>query len=149
MATKILRHIWDGGSGFDDREVLIGYCNEQPIEVLEKLIKTHCIYSYRTSYCRPIEEYPSNCNGLVIKDYNAEDEKQYGLDITITRSINDYINFEMFKKHEWNKFDISKFKNRVERIKEYAQHFEDINPYKKIYLNIYEDFKKVYEKISR
>jgi len=68
MPTKISYQTWSGGSGAGDQQDLIGYCKEEPIEVLSKVYKEFYIYSYKRLY-RPIDySYPNNCLGLVI-DY--------------------------------------------------------------------------------
>jgi len=85
MPTKISYQTWSGGSGSGDQQILIGYCKEEPIEVLIKVYKEFYIYSYKGLY-RPIDySYPNNCLGLVI-DY-VKDDAISGM--TITGDIND------------------------------------------------------------
>lgn len=147
MATLLKRYYYDGGRGTTDRSFIIGYCKEEPIEVLEKLIKTHCIHSYKQTYCEPISEYPANCDGIMIFDYNNDDCDRYG--ITITKSIDDYMNNEWVKKYEWNKFSLDKFLNTIGKTKTYYQHFDDSNNYKDIYRKIYKDFSSVYSSLIK
>lgn len=144
IGSKISYRIYDGGDGHMDKEVLIGYCKENPCEVLEKLIKTHCIHSYKTSYCRPIEEYPSNCNGLII--YPVESENMKG--ISIIGSLSDMMQDENMRRSEWDKFSKDKFQIVIDEKYKYAEHFEDSNSYKNIYREIVRDWKEVINHIN-
>lgn len=66
MPTKISYQTWSGGSGSGDQQILIGYCKEEPVEVLKKVYKNFYIYEYKGLY-RPIDySYPNNCLGLAI-----------------------------------------------------------------------------------
>ena len=68
MGSVIYYHEWDGGSGFEDREYLIGYCKEEPIEVLKTILYTHDIHYYKGLY-RPIDyRCPCNVSGLNIHE---------------------------------------------------------------------------------
>jgi len=72
MPTKISYQTWSGGSGAGDKKDLIGYCKEEPVEVLKKIYKEFYIFEYKGLY-RPIDySYPNNCLGLVIS-YVADD----------------------------------------------------------------------------
>lgn len=68
MSTKISYQTWSGGSGMGDPEKLIGYCKEEPKEVLEKVYQKYYIYHYKNLY-RPVDyDFPNNCSGLVIRE---------------------------------------------------------------------------------
>lgn len=72
MPTKISYQTWSGGEGFNDPVMLIGYCKEEPFEVLKQVILTHDIYHYLDLY-RPIDyDYPNNVMGLIIQDFNEK-----------------------------------------------------------------------------
>ena len=85
MPTKIQYRSWDGGEGGDYE--LIGYCKEEPFEVLKKVILTHNVYHYLGLY-RPIDyNFPNNVEGLVIDE--VEEMAPKGLKVEITGSIDD------------------------------------------------------------
>ena len=91
MGTKISLRVWDGGSGWNDKTLLIGYCKESPEEVLRSIILTHDIHYYKNLY-RPIDErYPNNVSGLVIESA-IESELQgdmKGVVLSIIGSLSD------------------------------------------------------------
>lgn len=106
MPSKIEYQTWSGGSGMGDRKILIGYCDEDPREVLEAIHKTHYVYHYKDLY-RPVDyNYPNNCLGLLINYISPEDLENIGiakvvsynklnLDIAIGKDLNR--NEEVFK----------------------------------------------------
>lgn len=68
MGTEIELEIWDGDSGKDNRQELIGYCVESPIKVLSQVYQTHLIHHYRDLY-RPVDHrFPNNAQGLNIRE---------------------------------------------------------------------------------
>ena len=84
MATQILYQKWDGGGGYNDSSELIGYCKEEPLEVLKSIIMTHDVYHYLDLY-RPIDyDFPNNVAGLII---NKFEDCCNG--ITVTGSLSD------------------------------------------------------------
>lgn len=83
MGSAIYYHEWDGGSGFGDRIYLIGYCKEEPVEVMKKLLYTHDIHHYLGLYMPFDRRCPCNVSGLDI----SESDGPYGC--TITSSIDD------------------------------------------------------------
>lgn len=87
MPTKIERHIWDGGSGFNNRQELVGYCKEEPFEVLKELMFTHVIHVYRGLYMPIDRRYPNNVEGLVITKYT--EGEQNGLKTIVTGYLKD------------------------------------------------------------
>lgn len=83
MGSIIHYHEWDGGSGFDDRIYLIGYCKEEPIEVIKKLLYTHDIHHYLGLYMPFDRRCPCNVSGLDIDESNGP------TGCVITLSVND------------------------------------------------------------
>ena len=84
MATQILYQTWDGGEGWNCPTELIGYCKEEPFEVLKSIIMTHNIYHYLDLY-RPIDyAFPNNVTGLIINEF-----KDYYNGMTITGNLNE------------------------------------------------------------
>jgi len=145
MATILKRYYYDGGMGTTDRSFVIGYCKEEPIEVLEKLIKTHCIHSYKQSYCEPIEECPANMDGIMIMEYSNEDCERVGL--AIIKTLDDYLDNEWIEKYKWDKFTMDRFLKTIGKTKVYYKHFDTDNRYKDIYHEIYSDFSYVYNNL--
>lgn len=87
MPTKISYREWDGGGSGTNK--LIGYCKEEPFEVLKKVILTHNIYHYLMLY-RPIDyDFPNNVSGLIID--KADTKMPKGLKVEITGSFDDLI----------------------------------------------------------
>lgn len=144
IGSEIMYHIYDGGSGSSDRRVTIGYCKENPEEVLLQLIRTHCIHSYKSLCWRPIEEYPSNCEGLVIYPVESEDMKG----ISITGKLSDLMTDKFIKRAEWNKFSPEKFQTTIDKKHEYAEHFDGNNKRKNVYMNIVNDWNDILSKIK-
>lgn len=71
MPTKISFQTWSGGSGAGDPKILIGYCKEEPQEVLKQVYKDHYIYNYQDLY-RPVDyDYPNNVIGLIIEKVSS------------------------------------------------------------------------------
>lgn len=72
MPTKISYQTWKGGEGCGDSRILLGYCKEEPKEVLKQTYKNYYIYNYRGLY-RPIDySFPNNVSGLVIEEINDD-----------------------------------------------------------------------------
>lgn len=71
MGTEIKYQTYSGGDGSGDGSVTIGYCKEEPFDVLKKLLFTHDIYDFLGLY-RPIDYgFPNNVSGLCIIDSNG------------------------------------------------------------------------------
>ena len=87
MPTKIERHIWDGGSGFSDHQEIVGYCKEEPFEVLKELIFTHIIHYYQGLYMPIDTRCPNNVGGLVITKYT--ESEGCGLKTIVTGYLRD------------------------------------------------------------
>lgn len=87
MPTKIERHIWDGGSGFNNRQELVGHCKEEPFEVLKELMFTHIIHVYQGLYMPIDRRCPNNVEGLVITKYT--EGEQNGLKTIVTGYLKD------------------------------------------------------------
>lgn len=88
MPSIIYIHKWDGGMGCNDIKTLIGYCKEEPKEILKTILYTNVsVYKY-LGHRTPIDcRYPNNVSGLVIDEItNKECEK---LGIQIIGSFND------------------------------------------------------------
>lgn len=147
MATVLKRYYYDGGMGTSDRSFIIGYCKEEPIEVLERLIKTHCIHSYKQTYCEPINEVPANMEGIMICEYSTEDCERVGL--AVTKNLDDYMENEWMNKFKWNKFTLEGFLKTVGKTKVYYKHFDTNNRYREIYHEIYNDFSNVYSNLIK
>ena len=139
-----MRYKWAGGEGADDRIITLGYCKELKKEVLKRLIKNYVINSYCASSCRPIDEYPSNIDGLLL--YDIDDKSMKG--VNIVGSIDDYIDTLDFKELKWDKFSIEKFKLKIEELSEYAEHFDDTNFCKQVYRDIVKEFKEIYDELK-
>ena len=88
MASTIYVHKWDGGSGINDTETLIGYCKEEPKEILKTILYTNVsVYKY-LGHRTPIDcRYPNNVSGLVIKEITDKECEKLG--IHIVGSFND------------------------------------------------------------
>jgi hypothetical protein len=72
MPTKISFQTWSGGDGSGDPVILIGYCKEEPRQVLKHVYKDHYIYHYRDLY-RPVDwNYPNNVIGLIISEVSSD-----------------------------------------------------------------------------
>ena len=65
-------------------ETLIGFCKESPVEVLERVSKTHNIYFYKQLYAPVDRNLRDSLDVLIIKE--AKD----GLTDKITKSITDF-----------------------------------------------------------
>lgn len=140
MPTKLYQHIYDGGEGTHDKSIFIGYCKEEPREVLLKLIKEYRIQSYKTMYCDPLGDSPSD--GLELYRISEEDCNKYG--INIFKSIEDYLNLiKKYKQYEWNKFSIEKLDKKINKLEKYYKHFDGDNFWKDVYKGIWQDFKYV------
>lgn len=98
MGSVIRYREWDGGSGIDDRIYLIGYCKEEPVEVIKKLLYTHDIYHYLGLYMPFDRRCPCNVSGLEIDKSNGP------AGCIITSSIDD--------------LDLSIAKTRLDKTKE-------------------------------
>lgn len=82
MSTEIRYQTWDGGEGWNCPCNLIGYCKEEPEEVLKFVLFTHDVYHYKDLY-RPIDNgYPNNVTGLYITEFNRDD-------VQVVKSIKD------------------------------------------------------------
>lgn len=134
-------------SEFGDSSHIIGYCKEQPIEVLQKIIKTHRIHSYKTTYCPTIEKYPSHIGGLMILEFEDKKCEMYG--IQIIKSVDDYLDTEILNKYKLDKFSMQDFLNSVNREKKKYLKFDDTNRWKQIHKNIYIDFSNTYSKLMK
>ena len=143
MGSKISRYIWAGGEGADDRIELLGYCKETPVEVLSATIARYMIHSYKERGCRPIQEYPTNIDGLLI--HNARDGIPYGF--TITGSMNKLLEMQEVQDLIWDKFTKEQFVKTIEDTKKYADHFDISNSYKKKYETIVADFEIVLKQL--
>lgn len=144
MASKLSIYLWDGGSGYNDVEILLGYCKEEPVELLKSLVKTYIIHSYRLPYCRPINKYPANCSGLVIKKFDSKNQEEYGF--IITKTLEDYKH--RIEDYKWSGFDINLFEKSMINAKEESDQFDNWNEYKELYLQVYKDFKQVFDEIN-
>lgn len=147
MATLLKRYCYDGGMGTSDRSYIIGYCKEEPIEVLERLIQTHCIHSYKRSYCTPIDEVPANMDGIMILEYSNKDCNMFGL--KVVKSISDYLNNEWMERNKWNKFSLEGFLKTIGETQVYYKHFDNDNWNKEVYHDIYNDFSHVYANLIK
>lgn len=136
MGSKIMYYVWDGGSGTNDQQVTIGYCKESPKEVLTKLIRTHCINSYKEILWRTVEEYPANLSGLMI--YPVDDKTMKG--ISITGFLSELMNEKLMKQSEWSEFSIEKFCNSITKRHELVERL----PYKVKYREIVKDWEAVF-----
>lgn len=121
----------------------IGYCKESPIEVLEKLIQTHYIHSYKNSFCTPTYYSPSIHEGITI--YPAYSENMKG--VSIIGNLSDLMDEKLIKQAEWDKFSLQNFKSNIEELTTYAEHFDDTNTYKSIYREIVKDLNIVFAKL--
>lgn len=84
MPSKIYFQTWSGGSGCGDPKRLMGYCKEEPKEVLSKVYQTHLIYEYCDLY-RPVDwSYPNNVEGLVIVPISEEELRKIGIIQTLS-----------------------------------------------------------------
>ena len=91
MPSKISYNQWDGGQGCSDRVILIGYCKEEPKEVLAKVLYTHDIMRYRDLY-RPIDDrFPNNVAGLIVDEIKESSlqSRMVGVELKITGSLED------------------------------------------------------------
>lgn len=139
MLTKLYQHIYDGGEGSHDMSIFIGYCKEEPKEVLLKLIKQYCIHSYKTMYCNPIEEVPANMSGLELYEITEKECNTYG--IKCFKNIEDYL--KQIEKYKWNEFSIEKLNKKINKLEIYYKHFDEDNSWKNIYKGIWKDFKSI------
>lgn len=86
MPSIIKDQTWSGGSGAGDPQILIGYCKEEPKEVLEAVYETHYIYDYRGLY-RPIDyRFPNNVSGLVLDYVSWDDLRKIGITALVSVS---------------------------------------------------------------
>lgn len=83
MPTRIDFQTWDGGSGIDSCRYTIGYCKEEPLEVLKSVMFTHHVYHYKDLYMPIDRHHPNNVQGLVI----CQAERISG--VTITGNLSD------------------------------------------------------------
>lgn len=71
MSTEISYKTYDGGEGSNCPINFIGYCKEEPAEVLKYVLFTHDVYHYGELY-RPIDErFPNNVSGLCIAEFTG------------------------------------------------------------------------------
>lgn len=67
MPTKISYQTWSGGTGCGDHAYALGYCLEEPEDVLSAVLFSHIVYRYKGVY-RPIDDRcPNNVEGLIIE----------------------------------------------------------------------------------
>ena len=110
MPSVIKYQTYSGGSGLGDPQILIGYCEESPVEVLEKVFKTHFIYRYRDTY-RPIDyNYPNNVLGLVINEIKEDVLDSMG--IAKLKSV-DSLDLDIAKEKELKR-DIRTFEHALD-----------------------------------
>lgn len=84
MPSKIEFQTWSGGSGSGDPKLFLGFCSEEPKEVLTRLYQDHLVYYYCDLY-RPIDwNYPNNVEGLIIKPISIEELRRIGVAQTLS-----------------------------------------------------------------
>lgn len=147
MGTVVKRYIYDGGMGITDRQVVIGYCNENKKEVLKKLLKNYVIHSYGKTYCNTINDYPFNSEGICIYDYEPIEYK--GLKTIITGNLEDILKDDQFQKFKNNRFTNEKFLDRILEMQKHHDNLSEDNTYRKIYKKIIEDFKEIYKELPK
>ena len=140
MPTKISFQTWSGGSGMGDERILLGYCKESPVEVLQKVYKKYNIYYYEDLY-RPVDyRFPNNVEGLVIegvKEFNID-----GCEIKITGTIkNINLSRAYHEKVERNK---NTFEYALEQCKNWSLN-DTVKKYSKLYNERLKQFKEVEE----
>lgn len=119
MPTKIEYKHWDGCNG--GWSELIGYCKEEPFDVLKKVILTHDVYDYMGLY-RPIDyDFPNNVAGLCIKEaHNTKSPK--GCKFEITGSFDDLDLSIALTRNKRNRQTIL---DSLEECREWHDHDED------------------------
>lgn len=147
MRTVVKRYIYDGGMGITDRQVVVGYCNESKKEVLKKLLTNYVIHSYGKTYCNTINDYPFNCEGICIYDYEPEEYK--GFKTIITGKLEDILKDKELDKLKYSYFTNKKFHDRIIEIQEHHDNLSEDNIYRKTYKEIIKDFKEIYKELSK
>lgn len=155
MPTEIRYQSWDGGSGVNDKQTLIGYCKEDPKEVLKKVYKEYFINRYKDLY-RPVDyNFPNNVAGLVIKEitFNEVPGCQItgtleDLDLSIAKGKNLNRDRKSFRDAlenaiKWHTSYIDgtlsdRYVGQVQEVKEVTLN-EDLQKYFGIYDNGYDD----------
>lgn len=82
MPSLIKIHRWDGGSGFNDRELILSYCKEEPFEILKKILYSNIsVYKYKDCYMPIDTRYPNNVFGLIIMEVSKDENEAIGIEI--------------------------------------------------------------------